>query len=433
MGDIDNEPFGENGRPDEGDTDETFPLIPTRDRTRVQIHTPGEEETSFGGLSQNTRVLQEIVEGLYDRLSERFQPKPEVLYTDLFEIRDGELYYKDDNRPLTNNGRLRATGTISDILGKRRLRNLGFDIPKGKITARQAAKLNKIQEGFPSTSKIETATVEELETISGDVINSTEDIISLLKQQSVDHEATQTDDLFKYPVREMLSLDKSVQKVRGGLQLATAKMVSTEHKIDYEEKKLKEMEDPDRSATYTDEQREIVKKRLEKLNDKLKFHHEKIDNIKGKLNTQIKSIRETIAKILDKETTLGEKIRTLFREQGVTVVSVLTAFGMVIGLLVETLTPGGGGSSTGNAQNHEKGGTTEGGAREWIKNKLNALGSLLGRLAGMAAAALPGIIGSIVSWILNRAKEAVGWLSQNLWALIVGIGGLIYTYLVTKR
>ena len=50
-----------------------------------------------------------------------------------------------------------------------------------------------------------------------------------------------------------------------------------------------------------------------------------------------------------------------------------------------------------------------------------------------AAEALPGIIGVIISWILNRAKDAAGWVSQNLWALVVGIGGLIYTYMVTIK
>ena len=48
-----------------------------------------------------------------------------------------------------------------------------------------------------------------------------------------------------------------------------------------------------------------------------------------------------------------------------------------------------------------------------------------------AAEALPGIIGGIISWILNRTK--VGWVLQNLWALVVGIGGLIYTYMVTRK
>ena len=31
-----------------------------------------------------------------------------------------------------------------------------------------------------------------------------------------------------------------------------------------------------------------------------------------------------------------------------------------------------------------------------------------------ATEALPGIIGGIISWILNRAKDVVGWVSQNL-------------------
>ena len=39
--------------------------------------------------------------------------------------------------------------------------------------------------------------------------------------------------------------------------------------------------------------------------------------------------------------------------------------------------------------------------------------------------------GKLNEWI-NRAKEVVGWLSQNLWALITGVGVLIYTYFMTK-
>ena len=46
--------------------------------------------------------------------------------------------------------------------------------------------------------------------------------------------------------------------------------------------------------------------------------------------------------MLDKDTSLAEKIRTLFREQGITIASILTAIGMAIGVLVEALLPGGG-------------------------------------------------------------------------------------------
>ena len=64
--------------------------------------------------------------------------------------------------------------------------------------------------------------------------------------------------------------------------------------------------------------------------------------LKGKLRNQITSFKETIVKVLDKDTSLGEKIRTLFREQGITIASILTAVGMAIGVLVEALMPGGG-------------------------------------------------------------------------------------------
>ena len=105
------------------------------------------------------------------------------------------------------------------------------------------------------------------------------------------------------------------------------------------------------------------------------------------------------------------------------------AIGMVIGVLVEALLPGGGGTaaSGGKPSKDEKG------LKEWIRNKLKVLASLLGQLGIKAAEALPGIIGRIISWILNRAKDVVGWVSQNLWALVVGIGGLIYTYMVTRK
>ena len=136
-------------------------------------------------------------------------------------------------------------------------------------------------------------------------------------------------------------------------------------------------------------------------------------------------------KFLDKETgTLGERIRTFFKEQGITIISILTAVGMAIGFLIEALLSGPS-ASTPTSQSTTTSDKT-GGAREWIKNKLKALSQLLGKLADKALASLPGIIGSIMSWISNRAKEVVGWLSQNLWALITGVGVLIYTYFMTK-
>ena len=141
--------------------------------------------------------------------------------------------------------------------------------------------------------------------------------------------------------------------------------------------------------------------------------------------------KDTIAKVLDKDTSLAEKIRTLFREKGITIASILTAIGMAIRVLVEALLLGGGAATaSGGGEPPPK---DEKGLKGWIRNKLKALASLPGKLGMKAAEALPGIIGGIISWILNRAKDVVGWVSQNLWALVVGIGGLIYMYMVTRK
>ena len=156
---------------------------------------------------------------------------------------------------------------------------------------------------------------------------------------------------------------------------------------------------------YDDAMKEEITKQIDALNDELATRQESIDLLKGRLKNQIMSFKETIAKVLDKDTSLGEKIRTLFREQGISIASILTAIGMAIGVLVEALLPGGGAISGGGGEPPPK---DEKGLKGWITNKLKALASLLRKLGMKAAEALAGIIGGIISWILNRAKDVVG-------------------------
>ena len=96
------------------------------------------------------------------------------------------------------------------------------------------------------------------------------------------------------------------------------------------------------------------------------------------------------------------------------IASILMAIGMANGVLVEALLPGGGGAAASGGELPPK---DKKDLKEWIRSKLKALASLLGRLNVKAAEALSGIVGAITSWILNRAKEVVGWVPQNLWAL----------------
>ena len=253
---------------------------------------------------------------------------------------------------------------------------------------------------------------------------STEDLIFQINNQS------QTDELFEHPLRELLGLDKQLRSIRGSLKVEVAIKVELEECIAKEQRKLEEFREY--LGVYDDAMKEDITKQIDNLNDELKVRQESIDLLKGRLKSQITSFKETIAKVLDKDTSLDEKIRTLFREQGITIASILTAIRMAIGVLVEALLSDGGSAaaSDGGGEPPPK---DEKGLKKCIRIKLEALASLLGRLGIKAAEALPGIIGGIISWILNRTKDVVGWVSQNLWALVVGIGGLIYMYMVTRN
>ena len=139
--------------------------------------------------------------------------------------------------------------------------------------------------------------------------------------------------------------------------------------------------------------KEEIAKRIDALNDELTTRQESINLLKGRLKNQITSFKETIAKVLDKYTSLGEKIRTLFREQGIMIASILTAIRMAIRVLVEALLPGSGDAISGGGGEPPL--KDEIGLKKWIRNKLKALASLLGKLGIKAAEALPGIIGEL--------------------------------------
>ena len=126
-----------------------------------------------------------------------------------------------------------------------------------------------------------------------------------------------------------------------------------------------------------------------------------------------------------------KKSELCLESKDITIASMITAIRMAIGVHVEALLLGG--SAAAASGGGEPPPKDKKGLKEWVRSKLKALASLLGKLGMKAAEALPGIIGGIISWILNRAKDVVGWVSQNLWALAVGIGGLIYTYMVTRK
>ena len=133
---------------------------------------------------------------------------------------------------------------IADILGKNRLRRLGFNIPVGCITTRQAVMLNKAAEELPSESDITKADDIELQAIAEKTLG----IISQIKDIQID-----TEDLFEefreYP------------------------------------------------RVHDDSMKEDITKQNDALNNELATRQESIDLLKGRLKNQITSFKETIAKV----------------------------------------------------------------------------------------------------------------------------------------
>ena len=215
-----------------------------------------------------------------------------------------------------------------------------------------------------------------------------------------------------YTPRDIIGMCKALERSRGEHTNNLAKPSELDKDIALEKRKLEEASD---EAT-----KNIIAESLRNLQDQRAARLEAASATREALRSQISRIRETLHRILHEDKTLAERIKTLFREQGITIVSILTALGMAISTIVLAL-PGGGAAAP--PQPPQPPG--KGGGKEWIKKQLQSLGRILAKLAGKAAAALPGIIGSIVSWLLSLLGKTAVWLSSNLWAFLLAVGGLL--------
>ena len=174
MADLDIDPFGEHESRPEEPTDEHIPLDQVTPGRSSTWEPTREQETSFRGESQTTKLMKDYVKDLYKKLSENIGETPELFHNDFFKLEGRELYYIGNRKPLMTEGKLKSVGMLAEILGKNRLRRLGFNIPVGRITAPQAVMLNKAAEELPSESDITGADDIELQ----ETVENTSGIIS---------------------------------------------------------------------------------------------------------------------------------------------------------------------------------------------------------------------------------------------------------------
>ena len=103
---------------------------------------------------------------------------------------------------------------------------------------------------------------------------------------------------------------------------------------------------------------------------------------KQSIRLQISRIKETVRKMFNSDTTLRGKIRTLFPEQGITVVSIVAAINLAISTLVPSIVAGV--TSAGTITPTPKPTPTpepgKGGGKEWIQKQLSHIANVLKKL-----------------------------------------------------
>ena len=282
---------------------------------------------------------------------------------------------------------------------------LGLDETPSRLAARKLASI------IPTDLQMDNISMEDLSR----TITTVEHKVN---------EASQNTDL---NMREMLGLDIALQRVQGELANNLGKLTSIKEHIEREQQKLRDIK---KDPSYTDEQKHEIEKRLERLKEEHSTRLELASQNKRELQGQYARIRQTIEKVLDSDTSLKERIKTLFREQGITIIAVLTATGMTIStiiLIIKNALGIGGGSGAGKPPSSDPNTL-----KNWVKNKLKALARLLGKLAGTALATLPSIIGSIISWVLNMLKKVVGFAAEYTYAFITLLCGILGYWIVEQ-
>ena len=132
MAGIDIDPFGGAEFPAQGEydraesrseetMDEGIPLTPVGPR-RTLLHggkstwePTREQETSFRGTSQRTKLMKDYVKDLYKKLSENIGETLEPFHYDYFKLEGGELYYIGNRKLLVTKDVLKSVGMIADI------------------------------------------------------------------------------------------------------------------------------------------------------------------------------------------------------------------------------------------------------------------------------------------------------------------------------
>ena len=243
-------------------------------------------------MKQDGRVMvldEKSAEKLYSRL--RLVESDEGTYKIVFENESGT--YKDILLP---GNRWLAPDAYLRIFGKKFTKNMGFDVDKpisgtkSKIPKKRMEQIKRYIDEIDDNTKQFARELNELPTSEDnqdnimlqDIINKTEmatdNCMKLIETSLTEigvEASTQTGGL---SLRELEGIDKELRMISGSLRSAITRSIAKQVDIDKENRKLEEMANDE---TYSDEQREKVRARLQRFQGEQKAINDQIRILKG--------------------------------------------------------------------------------------------------------------------------------------------------------
>lgn len=117
---------------------------------------------------------------------------------------------------------------------------------------------------------------------------------------------------------------------------------------------------------------------------------------------------QTRVEEIERSRPLSERVKSIFKRNGVTVASIFIAAGVTISVLVAELAKG-------------------------LKETGKVLGSGLKTLGAKISGILPGLLGSVVGFLFKTAGKAVGFIAENSWLLILAVVAFLFERLLKQK
>ena len=346
---------------------------------------PGNETTivSFGTRGGETEIFTKDGKGLYQKFKDKFQkslgPEAEsLLAQDNEEIRENRQRLREAEKQLKDAEKL-ASEREKAAEEVQNLRNR---------IERNQAQIEKIQEeqGTNVESESELRRLQQLKkNYQKDFENAKKEVAALEKQAKTKaKEQTRVNQL-----RASLAAKESERNTME----ARLNDTRTLDEMKEQEAELQRQNEEDQ-AVIDDENASPSDKRA--AEGRVAERQEEL----ARLQTQIDERERGLP--------LRERVKEIFKKYGVTVTAIVLAAGVTIGAVVGAIT-----------------------------NALKATGKALGKglkdIGSKLASILPGFIGSIVSFLFKAAGQAIGFLAEHTWLLILAVVAFLVEKYIKKR